>query len=106
DLRACAPWRWSRPCGRLPIDNRVQMRWMQIGRVAPLVAVATLICVPATGATARPPTSCSAAPGRGLTLANIAADGSRLVAVGSDGLIAASTGPGRWVVRATPVKPH
>jgi photosystem II stability/assembly factor-like uncharacterized protein len=49
------------------------------------------------------PRGCAAAPGDGLTLANVAAHGSRVVGVGSDGLIATSTGGGRWTVRASRV---
>jgi len=52
-----------------------------------------------TAATLR---SCSRAPGAGLTLANVGADGSRLVAVGSNGLIATSSGGARWTVRPSP----
>jgi hypothetical protein len=62
---------------------------------------------PARAGVARPtPTPaarCEQAPGRGLTLANVAATGSRLVAVGSDGLIATSDGAG-WQVRPTPTQ--
>lgn len=47
---------------------------------------------------------CAQAPGGGLTLANVGADGSRVVAVGSDGLIATSSTPSRWVVRRTPIR--
>lgn len=48
--------------------------------------------------------SCAAAPGRGLTLANVASHGRQLVAVGSDGLIATATNPaGPWKVEKTPV---
>lgn len=43
----------------------------------------------------------AAAPGQGLTLANVSAAGSSLVAVGSDALLAASSEPARWTVRST-----
>jgi photosystem II stability/assembly factor-like uncharacterized protein len=49
-------------------------------------------------------TNCSAAPGGGLTLANVAAAGPRVRAVGSNGLVAASGSPGNWRVLETPVE--
>jgi hypothetical protein len=49
---------------------------------------------------------CAQAPGHGLTLANVAAAGSRLVAVGSNGLIATATSsaPARWTQQSSPVR--
>ncbi len=47
--------------------------------------------------------ACAAAPGGGLTLANVAANGRRLVVVGSDGLIATATDPRHWTVEPAPV---
>jgi hypothetical protein len=44
------------------------------------------------------------APGGGLTLANVAAHGRRLVAVGSDGLIATATDPRHWTVEPAPAR--
>ena len=73
---------------------------------AGLIALATGTGVGA-GAALAPivsPATCAKAPGQGLTLANIAADGSRLVAVGSNGLIATSSKPSAWTVRPTPVQ--
>jgi hypothetical protein len=76
--------------------------------LAPLaVGLSPTAVAPATAALARPAptpaTRCAQAPGRGLTLANVAASGNRLVAVGSDGLIATSDGAG-WQVRPTPTQ--
>jgi photosystem II stability/assembly factor-like uncharacterized protein len=49
-------------------------------------------------------TRCASAPGGGLTLTNVAARGSRVVAPGSNGLVATSRGPRRWsVVRPAPI---
>lgn len=48
--------------------------------------------------------SCATAPGGGLTLTNVAAHNGRLVAVGSNGLVATSTGGWRWQVRPTGVQ--
>jgi hypothetical protein len=70
------------------------------GGLVALCPVALAILSPATATAAR----CSAAPGHGLTLANVASHGQHLIAVGSDGLIAASTEPTRWRVEPTPVR--
>ncbi len=48
--------------------------------------------------------ACERAPGGGLTLANVSADGSRLVAVGSNGLIATASDASTWTVRASGVQ--
>jgi hypothetical protein len=47
--------------------------------------------------------ACRAAPGGGLTLANVAAEGGVVRVVGSNGLIARSTAPTRWRVERTPL---
>ena len=47
---------------------------------------------------------CSSAPGGGLTLANVAADGPRVGAVGSNGLVARARDLGTWRVVPTPVE--
>jgi photosystem II stability/assembly factor-like uncharacterized protein len=60
-----------------------------LGAVAPQPAIAA--------------SSCANAPGGGLTLTNVAAHGGRLVAVGSNGLVATSTDGTRWRVRKTGV---
>ncbi len=70
------------------------------GTVAAAVAIALVAAVPSTAHGSQ--RGCPGAPGDGLTLANISADGSRLVAVGSDGLIATSSGASRWTVRPSP----
>ena len=56
----------------------------------------------AAGSNATAAAGCAKAPGQGLTLANVAAAGPLLVAVG-DGLIATSSAPRRWTVHRTPV---
>jgi photosystem II stability/assembly factor-like uncharacterized protein len=64
-----------------------------------LLAVAALAPGTATAA------DCGSAPGRGLTLANVTADGSRVGAVGSNGLMArAGRSLDRWRVLPTPVE--
>ncbi len=76
------------------------------------LATATAISALALGAAARQPSlplastasACLRAPGQGLTLAGIAANRSRLIVVGSDGLVATSSDPARWSVRRTPVQ--
>jgi hypothetical protein len=59
-------------------------------------------------AAAAPPAAraanCSGAPGRGLTLANVAADGARVGAVGSNGLMARARRLDRWRIVPTPVE--
>ena len=75
---------------------------------APAAAIAAagavLALAAAATAAAAPAAVCGDAPGGGLTLANVASDGARLVAVGSDGLVATSANGGRWTVRPTPVQ--
>jgi photosystem II stability/assembly factor-like uncharacterized protein len=65
-----------------------------------LALVALAACPPAASEAA----SCRSAPGGGLTLANVATDGARVRAVGSDGLVAAARRLDRWRVVATPVE--
>ena len=81
--------------------------WVAAAAGLASACLATAAIAPDVSATAHPTalprTGCAAAPGRGLTLANVAAAGGRLVAVGSDGLIATSDG-GRWQVRPTPTQ--
>ncbi len=48
--------------------------------------------------------NCASAPGRGLTLANVATDGPRVGAVGSNGLMARARRLDRWRVVPTPVE--
>lgn len=48
--------------------------------------------------------ACERSPGGGLTLANVAAHGSQLVAVGSNGLIATSSDASNWTVRPSTVQ--
>jgi hypothetical protein len=87
------------------------MRLVRVGRARGAIiagaCAAALGVAPANAARrpipAPPERACAAAPGAGLTLANVAADGGRLVAVGSDGLVAASTGGSRWTARASGV---
>jgi hypothetical protein len=68
--------------------------------VGVVLAVAASLVVPALATAAR----CAGAPGGGLTLTNVASDGERLRVVGSDGLIARSRNPGRWVIEPTGVE--
>lgn len=81
---------------------RRRMRWTRClaGGSAVTLVLSCSITSPALSASS----SCEKAPGGGLTLANIAADGPRLRAVGSDGLIAASGPNGRWRIQPTPVQ--
>lgn len=51
----------------------------------------------------RAPAVCEQAPGGGLTFTNVAADGTRLLAVGSDGLVAGGSDPGNLAESPTPV---
>ena len=71
-------------------------------RAALAAAAACLVLgsAPATALGAR----CSGAPGGGLTLANVASDGERMRAVGSNGLLARARDPSRWTVEPTGVE--
>jgi hypothetical protein len=62
--------------------------------------MAALLALPALAAAGR----CAGAPGGGLTLTNVAGDGERVRAVGSDGLVARSKTPGRWAIEPTGVE--
>jgi photosystem II stability/assembly factor-like uncharacterized protein len=63
-----------------------------------------LLIVAAAGPSAASAANCASAPGGGLTLANVAADGPRVGAVGSNGLMARAKQLGRWRVIGTPVE--
>lgn len=76
--------------------QRRRSRWLAAVVAAGLAAAA----VPGVASAA----SCSAAPGGGLTLANVATDGVRVRAVGSNGLVAAARRLDDWRVVATPVE--
>lgn len=71
--------------------------------IAAVVLACLALAAPAAGAP-KPP--CNRAPGRGLTLTNVAADGGELVAVGSNGLLASASAarPGRWTVEPSPTR--
>jgi hypothetical protein len=65
--------------------------------------LALLLAVAATALGAQPTPGCRAAPGEGLTLANVASAGGTVRVVGSNGLIARSGNLTRWQVEATPI---
>ncbi|HEX6117195.1 MAG TPA: hypothetical protein VFY99_08845 [Solirubrobacterales bacterium] len=73
---------------------------LRIGGVVAVLAAAALLAPPALASAAR----CAGAPGGGLTLTNVAADGERARAVGSDGLVARSRKPRRWTIEPTGVE--
>jgi hypothetical protein len=68
--------------------------------LAAVLAAAVWLAAPALATAAR----CAGAPGGGLTLTNVASDGERVRAVGSDGLVARSRNFRRWVVEPTGVE--
>lgn len=70
-----------------------------------LLAVAGVAIAAPAGASPAPAANCAAAPGGGLTLVNVASDGDRVRAVGSNGLVAAAgRSLDRWRVIPTPVE--
>ena len=71
--------------------------------LGPRLALALLVAAAAAPPSA-PAANCSSAPGGGLTLANVAADGSRVGVVGSNGLMARAQQLDRWRVIGTPVE--
>ena len=72
--------------------------------IAAVVALAAAAATAGEAGAARARSACAGAPGGGLTLTNVAAHGGRLVAVGSDGLVATSSGGLRWHVHRTGVQ--